>query len=640
LTLPRAAGELERDGTGWTERLVAFVLGAPIADSETKTAEIGPLVGVPALGLDALCSAAYGPEAALTMLLPLGLAGVGYMLPITLVIVALALLVYFSYRQTIAAYPNGGGSYTVATENLGPRVGILAAAALACDYVLNVAVAISAGVGALASALPWLLPHLLGACLGVLALLVFLNLRGTRDAGVAFLAPTYAFVASLRAVLAIGGVKTWLAGGHPTPVMAPPALPRPLAVVGFWLVCRAFANGCTAMTGIEAVSNGVGAFREPRAKNAQRTLTLIVVILVSLLAGIALLCRAYGVGATAPGSEHYQSVLSALTAAVVGRGAFYYVTMTTIVAVLCLSANTSFAGFPRLCSLLANDGYLPETFGLRGRRLVFTAGVLLLAALSALLLLGFGGVTDRLIPLFALGALLAFTFSQAGMVVHWRRQGGRGHRRALVLNLAGALATALTTLVVGVSKFVEGAWVAILALVLTAATFSGIRRHFTKVRRELHDRRPVDPRAPEPPLVVIPLAGWDKLARRSLHFARRLSADIHAVHVTSGDGEPELVVEWERFVAAPARAAGAAVPELVLRRSRYRRFFGPLLEYVHELRVRHPERDLVVVVPSVVARRWYERPLHNERGALLKALLRVRSDDRVIVVSLPLHLAH
>ncbi len=640
MTVSSADGELKRDWPRWTQRCVELVLGQPIADSETTAAEIGPVIGVPALGLDALCSAAYGPEAALTMLLPLGLAGVEYMLPITLVIVALALIVYFSYRQTIAAYPNGGGSYTVAKENLGPRVGILAAAALACDYMLNVAVAISAGVGALASALPWLLPHLLGVCLAVLALIVYLNLRGTRDAGVAFLAPTYAFVAALFAVLAIGGTKTWLAGGQPTPVVAPPALPKAVGAVSLWLICRAFANGCTAMTGIEAVSNGVGAFREPRAKNAQRTLTLIVVILASLLAGIALLCRAYGIGATVPGSAQYQSVLSELTAAVVGRGAFYYVTMASIVTLLCLSANTSFAGFPRLCSLLANDGYLPETFGLRGRRLVFTAGVLLLAVLSALLLIGFGGVTDRLIPLFAVGALLAFTFSQAGMVAHWRRERGRGHRRALVLNFAGALATAVTTLVVGVSKFVEGAWVAILALVLTAATFSGIQRHFAKVRRELLDRSPIDPRAPEPPLVVIPLGAWDKLARRSLHFARRLSDDIHAVHVTGIDCEPELAIEWERFVAAPARAAGTTVPELVLKRSRYRRFFGPLLEYVHELRARHPERDLVVVVPSVVARRWYERPLHNERGALLKALLRVRTDDRVIVVSLPLHLAH
>jgi len=217
LTLSSADGELKRAGPTCAERVVEFVLGPPIADSETTRAEIGPLIGVPALGLDALCSAAYGPEAALTLLLPLGLAGVDYMLPITLVIVALALIVYFSYRQTIAAYPNGGGSYTVAKENLGPRVGILAAAALACDYVLNVAVAISAGAGALASALPWLLPHLLSVCLGVLALLVYLNLRGTRDAGVAFLAPTYAFVAALLAVLAIGGAKTWLAGGHPKP---------------------------------------------------------------------------------------------------------------------------------------------------------------------------------------------------------------------------------------------------------------------------------------------------------------------------------------------------------------------------------------------------------------------------------------
>lgn len=593
---------------------------------------------MPALGLDALCSAAYGPEAALTMLLPLGAAGTEAMTWITLVIVILAVLVYLSYRQTIAAYPTGGGSYTVAKENLGPRVGVVAASALACDYVLNVAVAISAGVGALASALPFLLPHLLGLSLGVLALLVCVNLRGTRDAGMAFLVPTYVFVAALFAVLAIGGVKALVAGGHPAPVVAPPRLPVAVEGASLWLITRAFASGCTAMTGIEAVSNGVSAFREPRSKNAQRTLTLIVATLVTLLAGIALLCRAYGICATPPGSAHYQSVLSELAGAVVGRGVFYYVTMSATVVLLCLSANTSFADFPRLCSILAADGYLPEGFASRGRRLVFTAGVSLLAVLSGLLLLGFGGVTDRLIPLFAIGALLAFTFSQAGMVAHWRSRGGRGHRRSLALNSVGALATALTTIVVAVSKFTEGAWVALLALAVIAVSLFGVRRHYARVQRELEEQRPLDLRAADSPLVVVPLAEWDKLASRGLHFARRLSEDIRAVHVVTRDSEVDLADAWERLVAAPARAAGAPVPALVVRRSRYRRFFGPLLEYVEELRRRQPERDVVVVVPTLVPRRWYQRILHNERGAILKALLRSRTDDHVIVVSVPLHL--
>lgn len=442
----------------------------------------------------------------------------------------------------------------------------------------------------------------------------------------------------LFTVLAIGAAKTAFAAGHPVAVAAPPPLPKPLRAVGLWVIVRAFANGCTAMTGIEAVSNGVSAFREPRAKNAQRTLTIIVLVLVSLLAGIALLCRAYGFGATPPGSGRYQSVLSELTAAVVGRGTFYYVTMSSVVVLLCLSANTSFADFPRLCSILAGDGYLPETFASRGRRLVFTGGIVLLAVLSALLLIGFGGVTDRLIPLFAIGALLAFTFSQAGMVAHWRRVRGRGHRRAFALNLAGAISTALTAVVVAVSKFVEGAWVAVLAIALIAAVFSGIRHHYARVERALERDRPFEPRPAEAPLVVIPLQAWDKLASRTLELALRLSRDIHAVHVVTDGDDYALAGEWDRLVAAPARAAGAAVPELVLRRSRYRRFFGPLLEYVNELRARHPERDLVVIVPTLVARRWYERLLHNERGAVLKALLRARTDDRVIVVSMPLHL--
>lgn len=280
---------------------------------------------------------------------------------------------------------------------------------------------------------------------------------------------------------------------------------------------------------------------------------------------------------------------------------------------------------------------MPEVFAARGRRLVFTAGVGLLAVFAGLLLVGFGGVTDRLIPLFAVGALLAFTFSQAGMVAHWRH--ARGRRRSLALNLTGAVATAITTLVVGVSKFAEGAWVAIIAFGATALALSRIRAHYDRVRAELRDDAPLEVRVPERPLVVIPLSGWDKLATRSLRFARRLSEDIHAVHVASGRDETELSEHWERLVAAPARTAGEPVPELVVRHSCYRRFFGPLVEYVQELRRRHPERDLVVLVPSVAPRHWYERPLHNERGALLKALLRARTDDHVIVVSLPLRLA-
>lgn len=620
-------------------RCVNWLFGRPLAAREAHKSQLGPITGVPALGLDALASASYGPEAALTLLLVLGSAGPRHIGPIVAVIVVLAFIVYFSYRQTIAAYPSGGGSYTVAKENLRPKAGLLAAAALACDYVLNVAVGISAGAGALVSAFPALAPYLLPLCLGLLGLLVLVNLRGARDAGIAWALPTYSFVAALGTLMVVGIVRTLSSDGAPTPLVPTRSLPEPVETLSFLLVLRAFASGCTAMTGIEAVSNGVAAFREPRVKNAQRTLTIIVLVLTALLGGVAFLSRAYGIGATVPGSPEYESVLSQLTGAVFGRGTLYYMTMATVVMVLCLSANTSFVDFPRLCAILAQDRYLPSFFAARGRRLAFSIGVLALALFSGALLVVFDGVTDRLIPLFAVGAFFAFTLSQAGMVAHWRRTRTPGFRRSLAVNLVGATATGATCLVVAVSKFGEGAWIIVLALPLIAFSFLRIHRHYERAARELADDAPLDLTGLREPVVIVPLEAWNKLTSRALRFALTISRDVHALHVLTDDTLIcELTPIWEDFVATPARAAGLPVPELVLRRTKYREFFGPLVDYVATLRDRHPGREVVVVVPSVVPRRFREAWLHNERSALLKALLRQRSGSRVVVVSMPHHL--
>ena len=428
----------DRARAGSAKRSLAdLVIGRRLASTEEDGQRIGPLTGVAVLGLDALSSAAYGPEAALTLLLPLGAAGIAHLVPLTALIVGILFLVYLSYRQTIRAYPNGGGSYTVVKENLGQRWALLAGAALAIDYVLNVAVGISAGVGALVSALPSLQAHSLGLCLGILGLLTLVNLRGTRESGLTFLLPTYLFVGTLVLVLTLGGVRAAMSGGHPVPVVAPPVLGVPTEVAGVWLLMRAFASGCTAMTGVEAVSNGVPVFRAPTIANANRTLSIIIALLVMLLGGVAFLSSAYGIGATDPGAAGYQSVLSQLTAAVLGRGALYYVTMGSIVAVLALSANTSFADFPRLCRVIALDRYLPDAFAIRGRRLIFSYGVVVLSVLAGALLVVFDGTTDRLIPLFAIGAFLAFTLSQAGMVQHWRGLGGAGKPRRAGRQRAG-----------------------------------------------------------------------------------------------------------------------------------------------------------------------------------------------------------
>ena len=439
--------------------LINTLLGRPLASGEAGEQRISTASGVPTFGLDALSSAAYGPEAALTVLLPLGAAGLTFIFPITAAVVILLGIVYFSYRQTIAAYPNGGGSYTVARENLGTNAGLLAAAALMTDYVLNVAVGISAGVGALISAVPSLQPYTLTLCLVILVVLTLVNLRGIGEAGRLFMLPTCIFIVSLCAMVAWGVIATISAGGHPVPVFPPPHPARAAEGVSAWILLRAFASGCTAMTGVEAVSNGVQAFREPVVPAARRTLTAIIAILIVLLLGIAYLARVYHIGATEPGTPHYQSVLSQLIGAVAGRGIFYWVSIVSILLVLCLSANTSFADFPRLCHAVASDGYLPYSFTDRGRRLVYSEGIWLLAILSGILLAVFDGITDRLIPLFAVGAFLAFTLSQSGMVGHWWKRRERGARASMAVNALGAVATALTVVVVAVVKFVAGAWI-------------------------------------------------------------------------------------------------------------------------------------------------------------------------------------
>jgi amino acid transporter len=614
------------------------VFGRRLASAEEGEQKIGPLAGVPVLGLDALSSAAYGPEAALTLLIPLGVLGLSHVIRITALIILVLLIVFFSYRQTISAYPNGGGSYTVAKDNLGVHAALLAGAALAVDYVLNVAVGISAGVGALVSAVPSLLPYTLPICLAILAALTVVNLRGTRESGITFLLPTYLFIATLFIIIGIGGVRSVLSGGHPVPVSAPPVVTAPVEAATLWLLARAFASGCTAMTGVEAISNGVPVFKAPTVKNAERTLTAIIGILILLLGGIALLCRTYGIGATDPGAPGYESVLSQLARAVLGRGTGYYVTMGSVVAVLALSANTSFADFPRLCRVIALDKFLPDTFAVRGRRLVFSYGVLVLALLSGALLVVFGGVTDRLIPLFAIGAFLAFTLSQAGMVQHWRRVGGPGKNRSMWVNGVGAVATGITLVVVVVSKFIEGAWIAVLVVPLLVLMFWRINRHYESVATQVADDSPLMLGDTQPPIVVVPVQSWSKLTSRGLRFALELSKDVRALHILTQDSTIcELTGVWEDLVGGPARAAGFPVPQLVLRKSTYRQFFAPFVEYVELLRDQNLDRDIIVIVPDLVVHHWYHAFLHNNRGAVLRGLLRLRGGSRVVVVNTPFY---
>jgi amino acid transporter len=617
-----------------------LIFGRPIPTSEERAEQIGVAAGIPIFGLDALSSAGYGPEAALTLLIPLGYAGIVYIIPISTAIILLLTIVFFSYRQTIAAYPGGAGSYTVASENLGRFPGLLAATALMIDYILTVAVGISAGIGALVSAAPALLPHTLALCLGALVLITIINLRGVRETGTFFMIPTYAFVGTLVITILWGLTKVVFASGHPVPVeVPPPPAAAGGAVVSLWLLMQAFAGGCTAMTGVEAVSNGAKAFREPTVRNAQRTLTIIIGILIFLLGGIAYLARAYGITATDPGLPGYQSVLSILVAAVAGRGVFYYITSASVLLVLSLSANTAFADFPRLCRAISENSFLPHSMGYRGRRLVYTEGICVLAVISGLLLIFFDGVTNRLIPLYAVGAFLAFTMSQAGMVVHWWKKGGPGSRHSMVVNAVGAVATGITLLVVAVAKFVSGAWVTVLLVPTIIALMYLVRGHYDRVSDETSCSVPLELDHVGKPVVVVPVKSWSRLAEKALLFALTISSDIHAVHVKLEADDNDLEEHWEELAAAPAKRAGLAPPQLTVLQSPYRYILLPILTFVGELEAASPDSRILIIVPEIVERRWYEHLLYNARTEILRGLLLLRGSRRTVLVTIPWYLS-
>ena len=615
-----------------------LLFGRPLATSEERAEHVGPSAGIPIFGLDALSSAAYGPEAALTLLIPLGLAGVHLIVPIIIAILILLVIVYFSYRQTIDAYPQGGGSFTVASENLGDNAGLLAAAALMIDYVLTAAVGISAGVGALISAFPQFHQHTLLICLGILVILTLINMRGVRDTGVAFLIPTYLFLGTLLTIIVWGLFHVITTGGHPVPVAAAPKLPAATAALTTWLMLKVFASGCTAMTGVEAVSNGVMAFREPTTKNAKKTLTIIIALLIILLAGIAFLCRAYGIGATDPGAHGYESVLSQLTAAVMGRGWFYYVTIASILLVLALSANTAFADFPRLTRAIAAKNYLPHVFLLRGRRLLYSHGIYALVGLTAALLILFGGVTDKLIPLYAIGAFLAFTLSQAGMVVHWLKQKEKGRLVHALINGIGAFTTGVTLLVVLVAKFIDGAWVTALLIPVLISLMYMVRRHYRRVAIETANPNPLRVENLKPPLVIIPLDRWSRLTEKALRFAMMMSPDVEAVHIDDGNGGKNICDEWDEKVLAPIREAGLAEPRLVRLTSPYRFIITPLLDYILSEEKKFESRQIAVLVPELVVKHWWENLLHNQRANLLKLLLLLKGNQRILVINIPWYL--
>ena len=621
-------------------KLLDLVIGRRLSNREQGAQKIGWIAGVPAMGLDGLGSSSYGPEAALAIMIPLGAVSLAWIGWIIAPIVGLLLILYLSYRQTIVAYPTNGGAYTVAKENLGSGAALLAASALMIDYVLNVAVGISAGVGALTSSVPALHPYTLQLCLGVLLLVALANLRGTREAGWLFALPTYLFLFSFLSIIAWGLVQVALSGGHPHPVLAPPALTKATEPVGLWLLLRAFAAGCTAMTGVEAVSNGVGAFKEPVIRHAHMTLTVICGALGLLLIGVALVAHAYGLGAMDQTRDGYQSVLSQLVGAIAGRGVIYYIAMASVLTILCLSANTSFVGFPRLSRLVALDGYLPSGFAVADRRLVFSVGIVFLLVTAGGLLIAFGGITDRLIPLFAVGAFLTFTMSQLGMVAHWRRE-GRRHWHRLLINAVGAGTTIVALLVIISAKFMEGAWIVALAIPLTVGVLMSVHRYYRNLSTRLASPPSFVPGETEPPTVLVAYEERNRATDRALDFAMTLSPDVLAVHLTwlgGPEAADDVVAVRERFereIEAPLAAAGRTPPRLVQIPAPYRDIQDPLLELVERIDSATPGRSVAILIPELVLRHWWERVLHSRRAHRLRTALLAHAGPRLMVISSP-----
>jgi amino acid transporter len=621
-------------------KLINTLLGRPLSSSAVKKARLTVLTGVPALGLDAFASTGYGPEAALMMLLPLGFAGLHYFPVISMLIVIQLLILYLSYQQTTAAYPRGGGAYIVASRNLGKPAGILAAIALLIDYLLNVSVGIAAGIGVIVSAFPILQPYTLVLCLFVLLTLMILNLRGIRDSGALFVAPVILFITCMSIVIALGFIQMWLSHGHPHAIVQPPAIPAATSTASTWLLLSAFANGLTAMTGIEAVSNAVPIFRKPTVINAQRTLTVIILVLGLFLLALGYLCPAYHVVAMDETQPGYQTILSQLVAAIVGHNLFYYITSVSIFIILTYSAQTSFAGFPRVCRLLAEDDFLPHFFADRGRRLVFSHGIFILALFSAFLLILFDGITVKLIPLFAVGAFTAFTFSQAGMVMYWMRK-MRGHfNYKMLFNAVGAITTALALLVIIATKFIEGAWITIIIAFVLFFLLRGIKRHYDKVSQAIEHSLKLQISKLEPPAVIIPIQGWNLVAENAVRFGLLLSTDVTAIYVTTDEhpNQDKLKKLWAEKVQKPAKTHGLPIPKLEIIYSPYRKIYQPILDFVKKTKHEKPDRLVAVVIPELIKAHWYEYLLHNIHAAVLRALLLMKHDQRTVVINTPWYL--
>ena len=602
-------------------RLKRLFVGSPLPTAQSRHERLARSTALAVFASDALSSVAYATEEILLVLVLAGTAALSYSIPISIAIAVLIAIVVSSYRQTIRAYPQGGGAYIVSKDNLGVPAGLVAGAALLIDYVLTVAVSVAAGIAALTSAVPVLFPYRPWLCVAAVVAVAVANLRGIRESGKIFAAPTYLFIGSLGVLILYGGFGAVFDFLPEAPYQRhPPGLEG----VGLFLFLRAFASGCTALTGVEAVSDGVPAFKPPEAHNARIVLTVLGVILIVLFLGITFLAYDFGI---AP--RHEETVVSQLARHVFGGGALYFEIQAVTMLILLLAANTSFADFPRLSFFLARDRFIPRQFATQGDRLVFSNGILILSGLAALLLVIFGGDTHALIPLYAVGVFLSFTLSQASMVRRWLRLKEEGWWWRWWLNAIGALVTGLVMITIAATKFTHGAWIVVLLIPTLVAVFVMVHRHYEEVAVQLS----LDAFSPPPPMtntVLVLVGDIHRGVIKAIQYAKTLSPNAKAVFVeTDPDRTRRLEEKWGRY--------GMGVPLIVLT-SPYRSLLGPLTKYVDHLQSQGENHVVTIVLPEFIPARWWQLGLHNQTAFLIKGAMLFRKN--VIVTDVPYHLVH
>jgi amino acid transporter len=607
-------------------KLKNTLIGTPLPTQQLAEKRLNKTRALAAFSPDALSSIAYANQEIYLGLVVAGSAGLMLAFPIGLAIVGILAIVAISYYQTVHAYPSGGGSYIVARANLGILPGLIAAGALLLDYLLCAAVSLTAGVDAIASAFPGLYPYRIEIALGLLGLIMLANLRGLRETGTIMAIPVYLFLFTYIPMLVYGGIVLFINGPSPLATVAPPAT-QPLTL---FLILHTFATGCTALTGIEAISNGVPAFQRPESKNAGRTLIIMAILMGILFVGSIGLTQFLGVIA---GPQ--ETILSALARRLLGSGFAYVLIQVSTLLILAVAANTSFADFPRLSAILARDGFLPRQFTGLGDRLVFQNGIIFLAVATGVLIVVFSGNSHLLIPLFAIGAFLAFTLSQSGMVVHWFRERSPNWVIKAFLNGLGAITTATTLLIVGISKFREGAWIILLLIPILVFIFLRIRQHYESVGKQLSLRGLPPDIKPSPLLrLVVPVSGVHRGIIDAMDFAQSISKDITGVYIELDPGAGEQMrKDWECW--------WPDVP-LVILPSPYRSIIGPLLDYLDEDDRKHNDGTLAgVVLPEFIPARWWQALLHNQTSLMIKTALLYRRRTlgfQRIIIDVPYHL--